>query len=277
MKTPSHGADFRLKPHPLFFLAGAISAFSGDLLLFLAATFAALEHECAHAFVARRYGFSLDRIVLMPYGAVLSGDLSGIPPKEELLVCLAGPLANALTALGFVALWWLFPETYPYTDAAAHVSFSLFLVNLLPAYPLDGGRILRIALRPLGERRATIFCRAATFVTAAGILALFLASCFSKPNFGALIFAVLLLAGAFGGGRYERSFRKKNFDRGIEEKRIALDGAITVGRAIRYLRDDRYLVFVVMENGTFSGELTEEEFLAALEAGEYDKPLKALL
>ena len=96
------------------------------------ATLAALEHECAHAIAARRFGFELNRILLMPYGAVVSGDLSGIPPRQELWVCLAGPLANAATALSFVALWWLYPETYPYTDVAAYVSASLFFVNLFP-------------------------------------------------------------------------------------------------------------------------------------------------
>ena len=117
----------------MFLAAGLVSAFTGDLLVFLAATLAALEHECAHAMAARRYGFALDRLVLMPYGAVLSGDISGIGRRQELSVLLAGPLANALTALGFAALWWLYPETYPYTEAAAQVSLSLFVVNLLPA------------------------------------------------------------------------------------------------------------------------------------------------
>ena len=69
------GTDrFRIRIHPLFLAAGVLSAFTGDLLLFCAATLAALEHECAHAIAARRYGFRLDKLVLMPYGAVLSGD-----------------------------------------------------------------------------------------------------------------------------------------------------------------------------------------------------------
>ena len=61
------GAEkFRIRIHPLFLAAGIASVFTGDLMLFLAATVAALEHECAHAFAARRYGFALDKLVLMP-------------------------------------------------------------------------------------------------------------------------------------------------------------------------------------------------------------------
>lgn len=248
-------------------------------MLFLAATFAALEHECAHAFAARRFGFRLNEIVLMPYGAVVSGDISGIPPKEELIVCLAGPLVNAVTALGFVALWWLYPETYPYTDTAAYVSASLFVVNLLPAFPLDGGRILRLALRPLGEKRARWICRAVTLSFSLALLVYFAVSCIKSPNFGALLFAVLLAAGSFGGGNYARlTFtRSKNFKRGIEERRVALSAEVTAGEAMRFLREDKYLVLILFEDDEFLGELTEEEFLDVLEKGEYSMPLKRCL
>ncbi len=255
-----------------------LSAFTGQLLLFLAAVFAALEHELAHALAARRLGFSLNEIVLMPYGAVISGDIRGISPRQEIWVCLAGPLANALTALGFVALWWLYPETYPYTDVAAQISFSLFLVNLLPAFPLDGGRILRVALRPLGERRALHICRAVSFTIAAGIAGYFVYTCFSVPNVSALLFAVMLVFGGFGGGAYGRLvFAPKDFSRGVEEKRIALSAEKTAGDAMRYLREDKYLVLVLFERGEFLGELSEEELLSALSGGGYSRKLKELL
>lgn len=275
------GADkkFRLRIHPLFLAAGLVSAFTGDLLLFLAAALAAAEHECAHAFVARRYGFALDKLVLMPYGAVLSGDIAGIGKKQELAVLAAGPLANAVTALAFVALWWLFPETYPYTEAAASVSFSLFLVNLLPAYPLDGGRILHLLLSPLGERRANVVCRAVTLLTALGVLAYFIWTCFFDAAWTALVFSVLLAAGAFGGGRYARMTfsREKSFARGLEERRVVIAAERTVQDAFRHLREEKYLVLVLFSGGEFLGELSEEEYLDAVRAGRWSAQLSELL
>lgn len=275
------GADkkFRLRIHPLFLAAGLVSAFTGDLLLFLAAALAAAEHECAHAFVARRYGFALDKLVLMPYGAVLSGDIAGIGKKQELAVLVAGPLANAVTALAFVALWWLFPETYPYTEAAASVSFSLFLVNLLPAYPLDGGRILHLLLSPLGERRANAVCRAVTLLTALGVLAYFIWTCFFDAAWTALVFSVLLAAGAFGGGRYARMTfsREKSFARGLEERRVVIAAERTVQDAFRHLREEKYLVLVLFSGGEFLGELSEEEYLDAVRAGRWSAQLSELL
>ena len=270
---------FRVRVHPLFLAAGVLSAFTGQLLFFLSAVLAALEHEFAHAIAARSEGYCLDKIVLMPYGAVISGDLSGIPPRAEAKVLLAGPLANAFTALAFAALWWLFPETYPYTEAAAEVSLSLFLVNLLPAYPLDGGRILHLALSRFGERRARLICRAVTMFVAAGVLAYFVRSCFSRPAWTALVFSVLLAAGAFGGARYSRLtfLRGKSFSRGVEERRVVIDAARTVQDALRYLTEERYLVLVLYAEGEYLGELTEEEYLAALSAGKYAEPLSECL
>ncbi len=224
-------------------------------------------------------GFALDKIVLMPYGAVISGDLSGISPLQEIWVCLAGPLANALTALTFTALWWLFPETYPYTEAAAQVSLSLFLVNLLPAYPLDGGRILRVLLRPLGERRATAVCRAVSLLVSAAVLGYFVYTCcVRRPAPSALLFAALLACGSFGGGSYARLvFAPKDFSRGIEERRIALSAEKTAGEAARYLREDKYLVLVLFEKGEFLGELTEEELLKILQEQGYARRLSDCL
>ena len=267
---------FKLTVHPLFLLAGVLSACMGELPLFLAATVAALEHECAHAFAARRYGFTLDKIVLMPYGAAIAGDIAGIGRKRELAVLAAGPLCNLATGIFFVALWWLWPETYPFTDTAAFVSFSLFLVNLLPAYPLDGGRALRILMEPLGAKRARRIGFAVNLLLAAGVMGYFVYSCFSVPAFSAPIFAILLVTGAAGGGSYRRlTFsRKKSFERGVEETRIAVSADCTVQDALRFLRDDRYLTLLLFDGEDFFCELTEEEYLGAVEKGEFSRKLR---
>ncbi|MDE5548576.1 MAG: site-2 protease family protein [Clostridia bacterium] len=273
----------KLRIHPLFLVTGVLSAFTGGLLLFLIALVAALEHECAHAFVARRYGFSLDTVTLMPYGAVVSGDISGIGRKQEVAVLLAGPLANAFTALGFAALWWLFPQTYPYTDMAAYMSLSLFAVNLLPAYPLDGGRLLKLALSPLKEKMARIILTTVSLVAAAGILVWFGFSCTTTPQWTALALGIMLAAGALGsikkGGTYGRVCfsREKSFRRGIEERRVMLDCNRPLSSALRFLGEERYLVLVLTENGEYLGEVTENEYLAALDGGDYSRPLREAL
>ena len=63
----------------------------------------------------------------------------------------------------------------------------------------------------------------------------------------------------------------------MEEKRIVLSSERTAGECVRYLREDRYLVLIVYENGEYLGELSEGELFAVLEAGGYRTTLKEAL
>ena len=132
--------------HPLFFVFGLYFAFLGKVFSFIIFTLTAVIHELGHAFVADRLGYTLNRIVLMPYGALISGDVENLSYKDECLVALGGPMLNAIIGVVFVAVWWFFPETYAYTDTAVIACFSLAVINLIPAYPLDGGRLLLATL-----------------------------------------------------------------------------------------------------------------------------------
>ncbi len=276
----SAGVKFRLRIHPLFLFVGAVTALTGagGFFIFVMATLAALEHELAHAFAARRCGYVLDKIVLMPYGAMINGDLSDMAMRERLWVLAAGPLCNGLTALAFAALWWLFPETYPYTDTAFGVSLSLCLVNLLPAYPLDGGRALRLLIGMRSQKAARIAGTACNFATVAAVAGYFIFSCIKRtPAFSALAFSILLFTGAFGGGGSYKSVafsREKSFSRGIEEKRVVISCDCALKKGLRYLRRERYLVFVLYEGEEFFGEMTEGEYLSALSAGDYSKTFR---
>ena len=102
--------------HPLFVLFGVWFFLRGELFLFCTFTVVAVIHECGHAFYAARIGCRLDTLRLLPCGAVVSGDIEGISLSDEIKLALAGPAVNAACAVLFVALWWLFPDTYPYTD-----------------------------------------------------------------------------------------------------------------------------------------------------------------
>ena len=80
-----------------------------------------------------------------------------------------------------------------------------------------------------------------------------------------------------GIGRRIRFSRKKSFTRGVEEKRIAISADRTAGYAVRFLRDDRYIVFALFDNEEFYGELAEEELLKGVESGGWAQPLRNLL
>jgi Zn-dependent protease len=125
---------------------------------FLLALFATIVlHELGHALTARRFGISTKRIVLLPIGGVAELERMPEKPGEELLVAIAGPAVNvALAALTFglaSLLNWEMPaqtvldiNSLPLWARFASVNLLIAAFNLLPAFPMDGGRVLRALL-----------------------------------------------------------------------------------------------------------------------------------
>lgn len=221
--------------HPLFLIFGIYFAFTGKVFSFLTYTFCAVIHEFGHALAAERRGFRLRRVSLMPYGAVISGETDGMTVTDEIITVICGPLINLATGLILLALWWVFPSAYPYTELAATANFSLFFVNLLPAFPLDGGRLLLCLLtRPLGRKKAVIVTKAAGVILSLALAAAFVRSCFYAVNFSLLFFAAFLFVGAIGKhaeDRYIRlidAFSPANVRRSRPLKRIAVKQGFTV-------------------------------------------------
>lgn len=125
-------------------------------LLFIVTTFTIIVlHELGHALMARRFGIPTKDITLLPIGGVAR--LQKIPeePRQELLIALAGPAVNAALAIviGSLILITRGVEGLSLTLVEAHwgsfvlwVNLGMGLFNLLPAFPMDGGRVLRALL-----------------------------------------------------------------------------------------------------------------------------------
>ena len=258
---------FRL--HPLFLAVGIWYAFKGELFLFFVSTLVAVQHECAHAFAAAKLGYKLRAIVLMPFGAVIDGDMRGVSLKDELFVALCGPLCNLITAVGFVALWWFAPTMYAFTDTAFYTSLSIGIINLLPAYPLDGGRILQCLLARLfsksqarqavAERRAGVVCRCLTLIFASGGMLAFLLQCIQKqPNLTLFAFSLFLLVGGLGNKEKYAIYEKIDFsfspslERGVEVRKVAILASCPIKDAFRFIARGSYLILEVYDkNGGY--------------------------
>ncbi|MGE4488834.1 MAG: site-2 protease family protein [Kiritimatiellales bacterium] len=112
-------------------------------------------HELGHSWVAIRKGCRVHEIMLLPIGGVAK--MSGLPsrPKDEFLIAGAGPLTSLLLALFFWALALLGPFMMLFTSLA-EINLMLCLFNLLPSFPMDGGRIFRAFMTPrIGRLKAT--------------------------------------------------------------------------------------------------------------------------
>jgi stage IV sporulation protein FB len=116
-----------------------ILGFKGELVISFVFVFL---HELMHYLAARILGFSGFDIEILPIGAVLKvKDLDEASAKEDLIISLAGPLFNLLVAAIFYTLFILF--NIPYLNLIYRSNLALGIFNLIPAFPLDGGRVLR--------------------------------------------------------------------------------------------------------------------------------------
>ena len=154
--------------NPSFLLLPAWGFVEGGLplvLMIVAAFGCVLLHEFGHAMAARFYGIGTRDITLYPIGGVAKLDRMPKAAGPELVIALAGPLVNvAIASMLFTSLA-LVPTTLndlrwlALTDFAyGLMMLNLFLAafNMVPAFPMDGGRVLRALLAiPLGRYRAT--------------------------------------------------------------------------------------------------------------------------
>lgn len=137
--------------------AGSVLAVMLGLAFLFAVFGSVLLHELGHALVARRYGVRTHNIVLTPIGGM--ANLDGIPaaPRAELAIALAGPAVNVVIAAGLALLSAMgFGLGFGLMSALMWANISLALFNLIPAFPMDGGRALRAWLATrMGKRAAT--------------------------------------------------------------------------------------------------------------------------
>ncbi len=142
-------------------LAPALNGLAFMLLLFACV----LAHEFGHIFTARAFGVPTPDVTLLPIGGVAR--LARIPdkPSEEFLVAIAGPLVNVAIAAVLIAagatldtqhLVAMESTKVSLVDRLAEVNLFLAVFNMIPAFPMDGGRVLRALLATrLGHLRAT--------------------------------------------------------------------------------------------------------------------------
>jgi Zn-dependent protease len=110
-----------------------------------------LLHELAHSVVALAWGIPVKSITLFIFGGVANIGREPDRPLAEFLVAIAGPISSLLLALSFGIAWWVGQAVaLPYLAGLGlylgGINLSLALFNMLPGFPLDGGRVFRSAV-----------------------------------------------------------------------------------------------------------------------------------
>jgi Zn-dependent protease/CBS domain-containing protein len=146
-----------------YYAAGGSAAAASRVLFILLLFLCVVLHEFGHALAAKSFGINTPDITLLPIGGVARLERMPEEPKQELIIALAGPAVNVVIALGLlVAIDWRGAADSTVVDASSlpakllAINVMLVLFNLLPAFPMDGGRVLRALLATrLSYARAT--------------------------------------------------------------------------------------------------------------------------
>lgn len=256
----------KIRIHPLFFIFGLYFVSIGKVFSFLTFTICALLHELGHSFAAQKLGYKLRKITLMPYGAVIKGDIYGISYSDEIKVVVAGPLLNLVIGLFTIALWWIFPSSYPYTELIAIGSFSLFFINLFPAFPLDGGRFLLCTLSLFFNRKKAVFItKTVSVLFSFFLLFLFVVSFFYTLNISLLFFASFCIFGIFtvdDENSYVRFYEGLSLE--LKKTKVIKKIAVNENFTLRdfyslYDGSSLYEISVYSSNGKFIKNISPED------------------
>lgn len=222
---------FKVKIHPLFILFALVMVFQGKLLIASSYFIAVMFHEAGHFYCAKRRGYTMNEIVLMPYGAVISG-YENIEKHSRLQIASAGIVASVSLCLFLYAMNWLIPVSYYFTSEINKASLTIALFNLIPVFPLDGARILLCFLKD--KDKALKKLKIAGVCVSLALFVLSIISILFGFNITLGVMSVFLFVGAISGTEKEKYFHIFERVRGkkafcpIEKKNMLINENLTL-------------------------------------------------
>jgi Zn-dependent protease len=240
----------------------------------LALFFVVVLHEYGHALAARRYGIKTRDITLLPIGGVARLERMPDDPKQELWVALAGPAVNMVIAAALF-LWLqvtnamepisrLGVASGSFLDRLMVVNVVLVVFNMIPAFPMDGGRVVRALLAMRLE-----YTRATQIAASLGQGMAFLLGFIGLFTNPLLVFTALFVW--MGAAQEASMVQMKSSLSGIPVSRAMLTDFRTlepgepISRAVELILAGSQQDFPVVEGGRVMGVLTRGDLLVALQ------------
>lgn len=214
-------------------------------------------HELSHSFIAKRLGYKLNKFYIMPYGACLNYSNNLFCANDELYISIAGPLVNILICVLCFAIWWLFPTTYYYLDYFCFCNLMLASFNLLPCFPLDGGRVFVFLLsKKIDREKAYKISLSINYIFSFLLIIAFCISCFNQINFSFLFIAIFLFAGTISPNKYTSydyvslsADRKNLYKKSCSVKIFAVDSSMALYKIIAKFSKYKFnIIYVIFKN-----------------------------
>jgi Zn-dependent protease len=247
-----------------------IMAVAGAVGLFLSIVF----HELWHSLIARRFGLNMRGITLFLFGGVSEMADEPPSPKAEFFLAVAGPLSSVGLAAALLATSYLLRGHGPMTPVTGVLNYLGFLnlvlagFNLIPAFPLDGGRVLRAVLWGTWNdiRRATRVASSIGAGLGAGLMFLGVVQFFMGRSVGGIWTFVI---GMFVRSTARSSYRQLVFRRaleGVPVKKFMVADAVTVVPATSveklvedYIYKYHFKMYPVVDGGKLAGCVTIDQ------------------
>ncbi len=261
---------------------GTVAKVVEGILFILALFLCVVLHEYGHALTARRYGIKTRDITLYPIGGVARLERLPDKPIEELWVALMGPAVNVVIAALLFVYLYLTSGLVPMTDLTVAsgsflarlmaVNVSLVLFNLIPAFPMDGGRVLRALLAMRMD-----YVRATQIAANIGQGLAFLLGLFGLFNNPFLLFIAFFVW--IGASQEASMVQMRNTISGIpvtqamQTRFDTLSPTDRLDRVVNLILAGSQQDFPVVEDGQFIGVLTRDDFIKALSQRGQDTPV----
>ena len=247
-------------PIASYWVKGALAA----LLLFASVAF----HELAHSYVAQKYRLTIESITLFIFGGV--AQLKGDPPhpRAEFWIAIAGPLSSFFLSGVFLLLSMsVAGGTRALFAYLAQINFIIAVFNLIPGFPMDGGRVLRSAI--WGKKKDYFYATQKASSIGRGIALFFIFFGLFSIFRGGMGGLWLMFIGWFLYSAAQASYQQATLQEtlsGIKVKDIMAKDMVTLNPSVsleeavdRYFLKYGYGGFPVMEDGKFLGIVTLKE------------------
>lgn len=271
---------------------GVASAIS--TVIFVFAIFGCvLLHELGHAMAARQFNIPTRDIVLLPIGGVASLERMPRNPWQELWIAAAGPLVNVAIASVILPVLWLFSVSNGFWFNLALANIALVIFNLIPAFPMDGGRILRSTLALCMD-----WLDATKIAVVVGKISAVALGCIGLANgqlmlifigvfvyFAAHAERIAAVSGSrtsanrFNGSDDQRSRRSDAWSSGHFSRRQpeTVPSTLSVKSVMSWLSNRKVVACNVVEAGRSIGTITRSQLMDALARGLGNEPVGRLL
>lgn len=259
---------------PLYIISAFCMIYFGAFDTFCYYFVALWIHEISHYLVAKKLGYMLNNLDFLPYGARLRGNTNYKKSSHEIIVSVAGPISNIIVALFIIAMWWVFPITYAYTNIFVEANLYIGIFNLIPIFPLDGGQVLLASIPKSKKKKIYNVMRVMGIVVGVVYMALFIVSAFDSINFSLFFVSLFIFITSMESYNVDIMDGVKNMNFKLndvaESKSYVVSSDTNLLGLTKYFSANYFITFLFVDKNLDPViELNQRDILRYIEQGKY--------